>query len=167
MDSVIVELEKLGIDAIAEAHRDALKLISGSGAYVVRGTFSPEATIDVFNNAIEQAYSDGFTGFRAAAEMSWALDCEDGAYKVILYEALLKALFESARATGLCLYNRTHMPVAVINGALATHPVAGLPGLYGVNPFYDPQTSGLVSIDEDVLESRLTQLAFSAKGPAS
>ena len=79
MDLLRDALRKLGIDVAAETKRQALQLISGDGAYIVHGTFNPEATIQIFNDAIEQAYTDGFTGFRAAAEMSWALDCADGA----------------------------------------------------------------------------------------
>jgi hypothetical protein len=30
--------------------------------------------MNIFNDAIEQAYTEGFTGVRAAAEMSWVLD---------------------------------------------------------------------------------------------
>ena len=97
-------------------------------------------------------------GFRAAAEMSWALACEDGGHRVIEYEALLKSLFTSCRAIGLCLYDRTRMPLTVIDGALATHPVAGSPGRYGVNPFYNPATTGLAAVDEHEVLKRLAQL---------
>jgi hypothetical protein len=129
MNLVRGALGQVGIDATADSRRGALSLISGSGTYVVRGRFNPETTLDVFNDAIEQAYTDGFTGFSVAAEMSWVLDCDDGAHQVIVYEALLKSLFASCRASGLCLYDRQRMPLAVINGALATHPVVGSQGI--------------------------------------
>ena len=48
-------------------------MLCADEAYVLRGTFDPEATLRSFNDAIEAASTDGFTGFRAAAEMSWAL----------------------------------------------------------------------------------------------
>jgi hypothetical protein len=120
MESVRAALGTLGLDVPATTERGALQLISGDGAYVVHGTFNPEATIQVFNDAIEQAYTDGCTGFRAAAEKSWALNCADGAHQVIVYEALLKSLFASCRAIGLCMYDRNRMPLHVINGALST-----------------------------------------------
>ena len=138
MNLVRDALRTLGVSVTTETKRGALQLISGDGAYVVRGTFNPEATMQIFNDAIEQAYTDGFTGFRAAAEMSWALDCADGAHQVIVYEALLKSLFSNCRAIGLCLYDRKRMPLEVINGALATHPIAGSHGHYAANPRYDP-----------------------------
>jgi chemotaxis family two-component system sensor kinase Cph1 len=125
MDSVRTALHQFGIDVTANTKHGALKLISGDGAHMVHGTFDfdHEVTMQNFDDAIEQSYKDGFAGFRAAAEMSWALDCEDGADQVILYEALLKSLFASCRATGLCLYDRKRMPLGIINPALATHPI--------------------------------------------
>jgi hypothetical protein len=158
MDSLRDALRQLGIDVTAETRRTALQLISGDGAYIVHGAFNPEATIQIFNDAIEQAYTDGFTGFRAAAEMSWALDCADGPHQVIVYEALLKSLFASCRAIGFCLYDRRRMPLEVINGALLTHPIAGRHGRYGANRFYDPAVSGLASSDPNEVLGKLAQL---------
>jgi hypothetical protein len=57
-------LRKLGINVTADTRRGALQLISGDAAYVVHGAFNPEGTLQIFNDAIEQAYTDGFTGFR-------------------------------------------------------------------------------------------------------
>ena len=137
-DAIRTALEARQIDVAAETARNALNLISGQGAYIVHGQFNPETTIRIFNDAIEQAYADGFAGFRAAADMTWALDCEDGPEKLIVYEALLRSLFATCRVIGLCLYDRTRMPLAVIDGALSTHPVVGSRGRYDQNPFFDP-----------------------------
>lgn len=149
-DAVRAALERLGIDVAGQTRRGALQLVSGDGAYVVHGQFDPEATLQIFNDAIERAYDDGFSGFRAAAEMSWALDCEDGAHQLIAYEALLKSLFASCRAIGLCLYHRARMPLAVLDGALQTHPVAGSRGHYRRNPFYEPGKLRAAADVEDV-----------------
>lgn len=158
MEAVRSALEQIGIDVDAETRRQALTLLSGGAAYVVRGRFDPEAAIKVFNDAIEQAYTDGFAGFRAAADMSWALECEDGADQVIVYEALLKPLFASCRAIGLCLYDRERMPLTVINGALATHAVAGAHGHYSSNPYFDPATTGPAAVHPGDVLQKLAQL---------
>jgi len=144
---VSAELSRLGIDIQEETNRGALALISGAGAYVVHGRFNPEATLAIFNDAIEEAHTRGYTGFRAAAEMSWALQCEDGGESLIVYEALLKTLFATCRATGLCLYDRERMPLAIINGALATHPFVGAQGSYTKNPSYDATVTHMAAID--------------------
>jgi len=164
IDAIRGALGGLGINVAGATKRRALQLISGDGAYLVHGTFSPEATLQVFNDAIEQAYIDGFSGFRAAAEMSWALDCADGAQQVIVYEALLKSLFANCRAIGLCLYNRDHMPLDVIDGALSTHPVVGAHGHYRLNPFYDPAITHLAAVDPSVALGRVSQLDRSGGG---
>ena len=155
---LVAELCKRGVDVDAETGRGALRLLAGAGAYVVHGSFNPETTIGIFNDAVEQAYTDGFRGFRAAAEMSWATDCPDGADQVIVYEALLKSLFANCGAIGLCLYNRDRMPLGVINGALATHPLAGTHGHYGTNPFYEPTATRMPPADEASVRDRLKQL---------
>jgi hypothetical protein len=69
--------------------------------------------------------------------MSWALCLQNGAERVIEYEALLRSLFSSARAIGLCLYDRNRMPAGVIDGALPTHPVVHSRAVFTTNPFYD------------------------------
>jgi hypothetical protein len=112
----------------------------------------------VFSNAIEQALTAGFSGFRAAANMSWALDLEDGPERLITYEALLRSLFSSARATGLCLYDRKRMPLAVIDGALATHPVVRVHGLYRRNEFYDARVRSLPAAKPAAVKSKLERL---------
>jgi hypothetical protein len=64
-------LTKMGVDVAAASRETALHLLESNAAYVMHGNFDPEQTMQVFNDAIDQALKDGFTGFRAAAEMSW------------------------------------------------------------------------------------------------
>jgi chemotaxis family two-component system sensor kinase Cph1 len=161
-DAIRAALRKIGVDVRAENARGALKLVCADAAYIVHGAFDPEATIQIFNDAIEQSYTDGFSGFRAAAEMSWALSGEEGAHRLIVYEALLKSLFANCRAIGLCLYDRKRMPLAVINGALATHPVAGSKGQYAVNPFYDSTVKRLPTAKDADVRTKLRYLASQA-----
>ena len=163
-DAIRAALRKLDINLRAETAREALKLISGNGAYVVHGAFNPEATIQIFNDAIEQAYMDGFSGFRAAADMSWALECEDGANQLIVYEALLRSLFATCHVTGLCLYDRKRMPLDIINGALATHPVAGCRGQYQTNQFYDSTTDRLSAVADAEVLAKLQTLERADRG---
>jgi hypothetical protein len=163
MDIIRTALRSRRIDVKAETARGALKLISDDGAYVVHGRFDPEATLRVFSDAIEQAYTDGFTGFRAAAEMSWALDCENGPEQLIVYEALLRSLFASCRAIGLCLYDQRQMPLAVINGALATHPVVASSDEFRANPFYDSKIDRLPQPDDAEVIAKLHKLGRSTR----
>jgi hypothetical protein len=145
-----------GVDVDAAISRGALRLIRAHDAYLIHGRFDPESTVRVFNDAIEESFAAGFTGFRAAAEMSWALEPDDGLDRLITYEALLRTLFANCRAIGLCLYHRRRMPLAVIDGALATHPIAGvaIKGTFCQNPFYDPGASTLNAVASDRIVRR-------------
>jgi hypothetical protein len=44
---------------------------------------------------------------------------------------------------------------SVIDGALATHPVAGSHGHYSPNPFYDPMTTRIAAVDDTDVLTRL------------
>jgi two-component system, chemotaxis family, sensor kinase Cph1 len=156
--SLRAALEDRGVDVQDATRRGALSILSSNAAYSVRGDFDPEETMAVFSSAIEQALTDGFNGFRAAANMSWALDLENGVERLIVYEALLRSLFSSAPATGLCLYDRRRMPLAVIDGALCTHPVIRSHGGYHDSPFYDAGVASLQVADEAVVAARLARL---------
>ena len=157
-------LIKMGVDVAAASRETALHLLESNAAYLVHGNFHPEQTMQVFNDAIDQALKDGFTGFRAAAEMSWALDAKDGANQLIVYEALLRSLFSTSRATGLCLYDQRRMPLRVVNGALMTHPVVGAPTEYRRNPYYKPSVRSLETSDDRSVRRKLAALRRAGVG---
>lgn len=140
-------LERRGVDVESESRRSALRLLDSHDTYAVHGGFDPEQTMRVFSEAIEGALGDGFKGFRAAADMSWALTIDNGTELVIEYEALLRMLFSTAPATGLCLYDRRRMPLQVINGALLTHPIVEAAGGFRRNELYDPAVQRLSDVD--------------------
>lgn len=150
------ELRKRKIEVDSEVRRGALRFVEAKDAYTVHGDFDPEGTIAVFNDAIEEALSDGFSGFRAAAEMSWAIDA--GVDRVIAYEALLKTMFATCDVVGLCLYDRARMPLPIINGALVTHPIVAVLDLCQANPFYDPAAHTAAPVTASELQHKLARL---------
>jgi hypothetical protein len=162
-DAVASALRKRGVKVDGEMRRGALDILDGSDAYIVRGDFNPEETVGTFSDAIEAALKDGFSGFRAAADMSWALSIKNGPQRAIAYEVLLRTLFATARATGLCLYDRKRMPLQVLDGALVTHPFAGVNGHARSNPFYDSGETSLADRSDDAVASRLNALKRPAR----
>jgi len=151
-------LRKRHVDVDACLRSGALRFAAGHDAYLLHGRFDPERTLDVFNDAIDQASHDGWTGFRAAAEMSWALGVPDRTERVIAYEALLKSLFRSARATGLCLYPRRRMPLRVLNGALITHPIVGIGPSFQLNRFYEPGAARMPEVADKAVWAKMQAL---------
>lgn len=141
-----IAMERLGVDTEKQCARSALHLLDTNDTYTVVGGFDPEQTMRVFSDAIEQALTDGFSGFRAAAEMSWALEIDNGAEAVVTYESLLRMLFSTAPATGLCLYDSRRMPLPVVHGALLTHPIVMAGAAFVTNPRYDPSVKTLSDV---------------------
>jgi hypothetical protein len=156
--AVRARLEALGVDVQHAIERGALKFISGDGTHLIHGSFNAERANKVFNDAIEQAGADGFTGFRAAAEMSWALGRPDTVRRLIVYEALLRSLFANCRAIGLCMYDRRRMPLDVIDGALATHPKVRTVETYQDNPFFEASRTTLEDADPEMVMAKLRRL---------
>lgn len=152
-------LQRVSVDIDTHTARGALRLISARDAYLIHGRFDPEETMRVFNDAIEKSLADGYTGFRAAAEMSWALDPNGSLDRLITYEALLRTLFANCGVIGLCLYNRRDMPLAVIDGALKTHPVVGTKGDFRSNPFYDRNFNALSEVDAATVHGKLRDIS--------
>ena len=155
--AVVAALQCRGVQVVNETRRGAFALIPANEAYPVQDTFEPERSMRVFSDAIEQALRDGFTGFRAVAEMSWALK-PGGTERLIEYEALLRTLFASARVTGLCLYPRVSTPAEALLGVLATHPLAATRGPIAVNPFYEPDVQSIRPVKKVRVAGRLKRL---------
>jgi len=84
--------------------------------------------------------NDGFQGLRACGDMSWLLDDAPGSGQVVAYEALLNQFFRGLRAAGMCQYDRTRLPVEMIDHAFATHSTAIVNGQHEVNPSYRPSS---------------------------
>ncbi len=151
-------LRQRGIDVESQLRRGALRILSPRETYQRSGSFEPSQTIDLYGEATRHAVQDGFAAFRAVADMSWVLGTADGVERVIAYEAALKRLFATSRATGLCLYNRKRMPLAVLDAVLGTHPIAGLGRAYHANPFYDPGVQALSQADGSAVTAKLQLL---------
>src|SRR5262249_32702786 len=114
----------------------------------------PKRTLKIFSDAIDDALNAEFSGFRAAADMSWAFRLPDRGLRVIAYEAMLATLFATASVTGLCLYDRRRIPTTVMKGVLLTHPVANLHGEYESNRFFKPLAMSRLDVDRKKPVSR-------------
>jgi len=149
-------LRRRGLDPDRYLHVGALRFLLPSDVYVMWGEFHPTHTDRVFSDAITQARVDGFRGLRVAAEVSWASAIDDGAERLVAYEAHACAGFAAAPVTGLCLYHRRRFSVHVVHGALLTHPLtAAARGLAIANPFYDRAVTSLPPGDDRGVTGKL------------
>lgn len=136
-DAVIrASLAARHVQVDADIRRGAFRIVNAIETYVIDGVFDAERTVRLFSDVVVQAVREGFTGFRAAADMSWAATIEHSDRHVIAYESLLKSLFASQRVTGLCLYHRDQVSPELLDGVLATHPKLHTGGRIATNPLY-------------------------------
>ena len=137
-----------GVNLDAAVSRGQVAVRLAAAVYLVNGLFKPARTLRLYENAIHAALREGFAGFRTAADMAWAIGRTTAASRganadtLITYEAALRPLFGPNKATGLCLFPRKRTRVFVVDGLLATHPVARLEDVFRVNPFYTPMRAG-------------------------
>jgi hypothetical protein len=122
LDDIRRELGRQGVDAAAEEFRGALLLLSSDLAHLDGGSFDAERMLRMLNEAVEAALDAGFSGLRTCGDMSWLLRGAEGSHQVLEYEALLNQFFPTVRATGMCQYDRVHLPPHIVEGALARHP---------------------------------------------
>jgi hypothetical protein len=126
---IFAALESLGIDAGAQASKGALEIHTEDEVYFPGGRFEPQTMIEMLERSIEEAIAAGFTGFRTAGEMSWALKdtrCQDSncCDQLLRYEKLVQEAYPGKPAIGLCQYPLNGFPRRVISLVLEAHRMA-------------------------------------------
>jgi MEDS: MEthanogen/methylotroph, DcmR Sensory domain len=122
-------LELLGVDADGYVARGALEIHTEDEVYFPAGKFEPQVMMDMLERSIEDAIAAGFTGFRTAGEMSWALKdtrCEKGdcCDQLLNYEKLVQAAYPGKPAIGICQYPVNYFPKHIVAMVLDAHRMA-------------------------------------------
>jgi hypothetical protein len=139
-DALRHTLRDRGVAVAAAERRGALQLYTPTQIYKAVQPFSAERMMEVFSDGISAALTEGYAGFRAAGEMSWA-DHPAFRGQLLEYEHLITALLVNSRATGLCLFDVRSPHLAAV---VAAHPlVARSGGELAPNPrFGSRRTAG-------------------------
>ena len=127
-----------GVDTDREQERGALVLLSRREDWLPSGRFEPGAMMDLLRQAEQQALDDGFSGLRATWDMTWILEDNPGADRLVEYEAQLNGFLAGSRTSALCRYARSASPATLIESALHTHPLAVLGTQICPNSYYEP-----------------------------
>ena len=123
VDEVLDAMRAGGIDVESALESGALSVYTEEDTYRRTGEFDREAMLEFWEDSLADATADEFTGLRAAAEMTWALDADDtGLDELCEYEELLNPLYDGEEYTVLCQYNRDRFPADVLHDVLETHP---------------------------------------------
>jgi hypothetical protein len=119
---ILGRLQALGINTTDAQNKRALRVATKKETYLRHGVFEPQLIVAGFHAEVEQALRDGFTGLRAAGEMSWALDQPSALSRLIEYEEDLQARWHD-HLSGLCLFDETRFPAYVIDEMVRIHPI--------------------------------------------
>jgi hypothetical protein len=123
-------------DVMGAVHSGALFIQTKRQTYLRDGRFEPDSMVCFLDDAIDEAAAAGFSQFRGAGEMTWALGPEPGCDRLLEYEAALTARIARRPVLILCQYNRRRFPPEIIRGVLQAHPVVILGSGVYPNPFY-------------------------------
>jgi MEDS: MEthanogen/methylotroph, DcmR Sensory domain len=94
----------LGIDAKKEADRGKLELHTQDEVYFPEKQFEPRILMDTLIRFIHQTRKEGYTAFRSAGDLSWAVDGCNETGKVLDYEKMVDEYYPGQPAIGLCQY---------------------------------------------------------------
>jgi len=119
-----------GVDVRHVKASGALEIHALDEVYFAGGGFDPKRMMEMLERSIDESLERGFTGFRTAGEMSWALKDGKNARgerycdQLIEYEAMVQDAYPSKPAVGVCQYPAHQFPPEVIDSVLAAHRMA-------------------------------------------
>jgi chemotaxis family two-component system sensor kinase Cph1 len=116
------ELQKAGVDVDKATSSGALSVMTKRETYLRYGMFEPEKMIYDLNCEVKRSLDQGFSGFRASGEMSWALDLPSALARLVEYEEQLQALWP-AEFGGVCQYDVTRFPADLIARLKRIHEI--------------------------------------------
>ena len=103
----------------AEANK-SLRILTKNETYLRHGLFDPARIVADLDWWIRESLELGFKGFRAAGEMTWALDLPSSFAALLDYARRLEAKTAS-QFIGLCQFDQTRFPEAVIDRIVEIH----------------------------------------------
>ena len=88
---LLSDLRSLGFDTDDLMRRGALEIRSSDEVYVPNFKFDPGAMIDMAMGLLNDALDRGFSAFRGAGDLSWAIEGRDDCKPLLQYEDLVNA----------------------------------------------------------------------------
>lgn len=117
-------LETLGVDTHQEIKRGSLEIHTEDEVYFADGKFEPEAMLETLERSIDESLRRGYSGFRTAGEMSWAISGDYSCDQLIAYEKMVDKSYPGKAAIGVCQYPVHHFSEKVLEEVIAAHRMA-------------------------------------------
>lgn len=138
-EEVVEAMRACGIDVDSALDSGALSILTETDTYRRTGEFDRDAMLEFWEDSLEQATDeDSYTGIRATAEMTWALDGDTSLDRLVEYEAILNSFYQDEAYTVLCQYNRERFPPEVLEDVIRTHPHLIHDSMVSYNAYYIP-----------------------------
>ena len=119
--NLLYDLQFIGIDTEEKIQSGALEFHSEQEVYFPNGEFNVKALMAMLKQSIRDAVRLGFTGFRSAGDLSWAVEGRNECTQLIGYEEMVKKAYPGKPATGLCQYPIDAFPPDVLTRILEAH----------------------------------------------
>ncbi|WP_255169242.1 MEDS domain-containing protein [Natrononativus amylolyticus] len=157
-EDVLSAMQDYGIDVDSVLESGALSVLTPADTYRRTGEFDRTAMLAFWEESLEQAKDEGgYTGLRAAAEMTWALDGDTSADELVEYEAVLNPLYQDEDYVVMCQYSRDRFPTAIIHDVIKTHPHIIADNTVSQNTYYTPPEKFFDSEEVETKVDRMMQ----------
>lgn len=111
-------LAAIGVDVEGEVAKARLILSSESNG-CADGGFDVDTMLNMLEDALDQALSDGYKGLWATGDMTWEFGSDKNFVKLMEYEYRLEELFcKREELCGVCQYHQDTLPLEVPGQAL-------------------------------------------------
>jgi signal transduction histidine kinase len=119
---VLEALSQNGFNVRAYVESGALKIVHSSEAHMKGGSFDENQMMQLWEDLFSEASSKGFSGIRAAGEMTWSLGDKPGAGGLIPYESRLTEFSDKHPVALMCMYNRSRFSAEKLKATIHAHP---------------------------------------------
>lgn len=138
---------QLPIDDLLHSKEFVLK---GWGeSYLKPGHFSQDAMLEMVEEVLVEARTEGFPMARLVGNMEWACDHDiPGVKDIVKYEARLNIFLSNYDAVLVCCYELPKHSATVIMDIMRTHPYVLIGGTLHENPYYVTPAELLSELEE-------------------
>jgi hypothetical protein len=104
--------------------------------YLAGGEFTTSHMLSFWTENMNKAEIQGYSFYRLAGEMTWALRDVPGVEHLIGYESELNRVTPSYPVIVLCLYDLDRFSGEIVVNVVKTHPQVLVQGILVENPYY-------------------------------
>ncbi len=115
------DLRFIGVDVDSSRKIGGLEFHTAREAHLSDGRFEPAAMMNMLTRSIADSVKRGFSGFRSAGDLSWAVEDRNTCSQLLGYEALVEECYPGKPATGMCQYPIASFPPELLKSILRLH----------------------------------------------